>query len=145
MPSLKIPVRKQSSLRPIEGDQKRPVCSRCHEGGFACIYSSSKKKPGPARGTRKAARRTAKSPEKTTRSFVSPEHDNDEHMSSFFSDIFVASPATECQLNTDAGFLTGYGTTQTQSLLSGLSPLVPAAGPPVPSELGISAEMQAKL
>lgn len=66
-------------------------------------------------------------------------------MSSFFSDIFVASPATECQLNTDAGFLTGYGTTQTQSLLSGLSPLVPAAGPPVPSELGISAEMQAKL
>ncbi|KAH2682717.1 hypothetical protein KXW53_003142 [Aspergillus fumigatus] len=131
--------------RKVKCDQKRPVCSRCHEGGFACIYSSSKKKPGPARGTRKAARRTAKSPEKTTRSFVSPEHDNDEHMSSFFSDIFVASPATECQLNTDAGFLTGYGTTQTQSLLSGLSPLVPAAGPPVPSELGISAEMQAKL
>ncbi|KAF4257338.1 hypothetical protein CNMCM8057_003667 [Aspergillus fumigatus] len=131
--------------RKVKCDQKRPVCSRCHEGGFACIYSSSKKKPGPARGTRKAARRTAKSPEKTTCSFVSPEHDNDEHMSSFFSDIFVASPATECQLNTDAGFLTGYGTTQTQSLLSGLSPLVPAAGPPVPSELGISAEMQAKL
>lgn len=66
-------------------------------------------------------------------------------MSSFFSNIFVTSPATECQLNTDAGFLTSYSTTQTQSLLSGLLPLVPVAGPPVPSELGISAEIQAKL
>ncbi|KAM0112148.1 hypothetical protein ACP6JB_002095 [Aspergillus fumigatus] len=61
------------------------------------------------------------------------------------SKVRSETTATECQLNTDAGFLTGYGTTQTQSLLSGLSPLVPAAGPPVPSELGISAEMQAKL
>ncbi|GIK07249.1 hypothetical protein Aspvir_002907 [Aspergillus viridinutans] len=74
-----------------------------------------------------------------------PEHDNGEHMSSFFPDIFVASPATGLQLDTDAGFSTGDSTSQTQSLLSGLTPLVPPAGPPVSSELGISPEMQAKL
>jgi hypothetical protein len=132
------------SLTPIEGDQKRPVCSRCHEGGFACIYSSSKKKPGPARGTRKAARRTAKSPTKTAHSFVTPEQ-SDEHVSSFFSDIFVASPATGFHLDADAGFSTSDGTSQPQSLLSGLTPLGPAAGPSVFSKLGISPEMQAKL
>ncbi|GFG20364.1 NADPH-dependent 1-acyldihydroxyacetone phosphate reductase [Aspergillus udagawae] len=130
--------------RKVKCDQKRPVCSRCHEGGFACVYSSSKKKPGPARGTRKAARRTAKSP-KTTHPCVGSDHDNGEHMSSFFSDIFVASPATGFQLDADAGFSMGDNNPDPQSLFSGLTPLVPAAGPSVSSELGISPEMQAKL
>ncbi|GAQ11818.1 NADPH-dependent 1-acyldihydroxyacetone phosphate reductase [Aspergillus lentulus] len=130
--------------RKVKCDQKRPVCSRCHEGGFACVYSSSKKKPGPARGTRKAVRRAAKSPVKSAHSFVTSEQ-NDEHVSSFFSDIFVASPATGFQMDADAGFATGGGTSQPQSLLAGLTPLDPAAGPSVSSELGISPEMQAKL
>jgi hypothetical protein len=133
------------SLKCVEGDQKRPVCSRCHEGGFVCVYSSSKKKPGPARGTRKATRRTAKSPAKAKTSVINPEQHNDEHMSSFFSDIFVASPAAGFQLDADAGFSTDDGTSQPQPLLHGLTPLVPAAGPSVSPELGISPEMQAKL
>ncbi|RLL97432.1 hypothetical protein CFD26_105863 [Aspergillus turcosus] len=131
--------------RKVKCDQKRPVCSRCHEGGFACVYSSSKKKPGPARGTRKATKRTAKSPAKAARSVVGSEQDNDEHMSSFFSDNFVASPAMGFQLDADAGFSTGDGTSHPQSVLSGLTPLVPVPGPSVSSDLGISPEMQAKL
>lgn len=48
-------------------------------------------------------------------------------------------------MDADAGFATGGGTSQPQSLLAGLTPLDPAAGPSVSSELGISPEMQAKL
>ncbi|RHZ50509.1 transcription factor domain-containing protein [Aspergillus thermomutatus] len=131
--------------RKVKCDQKRPVCSRCHEGGFACVYSSSKKRPGPARGTRKAAKRTVKSPAKAAHSFVSPEQDNGEHVSSFFSDIFVASSATGFELDADAGFSTGDCTSQPMSLLSGLTPIVPTAGLSGSTELGISPEMQAKL
>jgi hypothetical protein len=66
-------------------------------------------------------------------------------MSSFFSDIFVASPATGFQLDADAGFSMGDNSSEPQSLFSGLTPPVPASGPSVSSELGISPEMQAKL
>lgn len=37
------------------GDMKRPTCSRCIESGWNCIYSTAKKKPGPARGARRRA------------------------------------------------------------------------------------------
>ena len=37
------------------GDMKRPTCSRCIESGWNCVYSTAKKKPGPARGARRRA------------------------------------------------------------------------------------------
>ncbi|KAF7125585.1 hypothetical protein CNMCM5793_001802 [Aspergillus hiratsukae] len=89
--------------------------------------------------------RRSRSPAKAARSVVGPDQGHDEHTSSFFSDIFAASPAMGFQLDADAGFSMGGGAPQPQPALSGLTPLVPVAGPSVSSELGISPEMQAKL
>lgn len=40
-------------MRNVSGDLQRPQCSRCSEGGFSCVYSTERKKPGPPRGARR--------------------------------------------------------------------------------------------
>ncbi|KAI1635444.1 hypothetical protein F4809DRAFT_651150 [Biscogniauxia mediterranea] len=35
------------------GDLRRPRCTRCFEVGFSCTYSTERRKPGPARGSRR--------------------------------------------------------------------------------------------
>ncbi|KAK8093971.1 hypothetical protein PG997_000656 [Apiospora hydei] len=37
----------------VKCDLQRPQCSRCSEGGFSCVYSTERKKPGPPRGARR--------------------------------------------------------------------------------------------
>lgn len=43
---------------PPIGDLKRPSCSRCLERGHTCTYSSTRRKPGPARGARQGSHRS---------------------------------------------------------------------------------------
>ncbi|KAE8378185.1 hypothetical protein BDV26DRAFT_197898 [Aspergillus bertholletiae] len=38
--------------RKVKCDLKRPSCSRCLEAGHSCIYSSTRRKPGPTKGSR---------------------------------------------------------------------------------------------
>ncbi|KAH7126062.1 hypothetical protein EDB81DRAFT_810372 [Dactylonectria macrodidyma] len=46
----------------VKCDLGRPVCSRCFERGYACIYSSTRRRPGPLPGSkRKFQRRSAPS------------------------------------------------------------------------------------
>ncbi|KAN0104082.1 hypothetical protein V8E51_009827 [Hyaloscypha variabilis] len=40
-------------LKKRKCNRKRPICSRCLEDNLICIYSSSKKKPGPAKGSQR--------------------------------------------------------------------------------------------
>src|ERR1700709_2513502 len=49
--------------RLISGDLKRPSCSRCLEGGSPCSYSSTKRKPGPVKGSRRKVARSRLSEE----------------------------------------------------------------------------------
>lgn len=41
--------------RKVKCDLRRPTCSRCNEAGLECIYSSARRKPGPAKGSRRRA------------------------------------------------------------------------------------------
>lgn len=42
------------------GDLQRPTCSRCMEARWNCVYSSTKKRPGPATGSRQKMRSASK-------------------------------------------------------------------------------------
>ncbi|KIV77475.1 hypothetical protein PV11_09265 [Exophiala sideris] len=37
-------------LKKVKCNMKRPSCSRCLDGNFPCVYSNSKRKPGPRKG-----------------------------------------------------------------------------------------------
>ena len=109
------------------------------------MYSSAKKKPGPARGTRKASRRVGKSAAKAPQPSISHDLDDDEHVSSFLSDIFVNSPATEPVLAVRSALHSCNTPSQSVTLASAITPVDPTVGASRYTELRISPEMQAKL
>ncbi|KAH6869482.1 hypothetical protein B0T10DRAFT_523717 [Thelonectria olida] len=41
----------------VKCDLRRPTCSPCLQRGYTCTYSSIRRRPGPARGSRRGARR----------------------------------------------------------------------------------------
>ncbi|PKK43361.1 hypothetical protein CI102_12213 [Trichoderma harzianum] len=53
----------------IKCDTQRPTCSRCSEHGHTCVYSYTRRRPGPARGFRRSRR----SPKETLNH---PDHDH---------------------------------------------------------------------
>ncbi|KAJ6034280.1 hypothetical protein N7499_001489 [Penicillium canescens] len=54
----------------IKCDLKRPSCSRCLERGYTCTYSSTRRKPGPARGALQGSHRGLLPSRSSRRSFV---------------------------------------------------------------------------
>lgn len=129
-----------------EGDQRRPACSRCHEGGYSCVYSSAKKKPGPARGTHKTGRRSARPVGKGAQPPGGFDLDSVEPGSFSIADIYTNSCGTEPPVA--AGTILSDSDVATGSITfaSELAPITPPVGGTSRYlELGVSLEIQAKL
>lgn len=130
-----------------EGDQNRPVCSRCHEGSYSCIYSSAKKKPGPARGTHKSGRRSARPVGKAAQPPDGFDLDSIERGSGSFpiGNIYIDSFGMEPPVA--AGTILSNSDVATGSIAfaSELAPITPPVGISRYLELGVSSEIQAKL
>ena len=129
-----------------EGDQRRPVCSRCHEGGYSCVYSSAKKKPGPARGTQKTGRRSTRPVGKPAQPPGGFDLDSVEPGSFSIADIYINSFGTEPTVAADAILSDSDVATGSIAFASGLAPITPpVSGTSRYLELGVSSEVQAKL
>lgn len=131
----------------IEGDQRRPVCSRCHEGGYSCIYSSAKKKPGPARGTHKTGRRSARPVGKAAQPPDGFDLDSAERGSFSIADTYINSLGTGSGSPVATGTILSDSDVATGSiaLAPELAPITPPVGTSRYLELGVSSEIQAKL
>ncbi|KAI0599777.1 hypothetical protein F4775DRAFT_549810 [Biscogniauxia sp. FL1348] len=68
----------------VKCDLKRPRCTRCSEVGFSCTYSTERRKPGPARGSRRRKHADRVTETGQSNSPDSPQNDQDgpEHLRS---------------------------------------------------------------
>lgn len=132
-------------LTVTEGDQRRPVCSRCHEGGYSCIYSSAKKKPGPARGTQKTGRRSARPVGKPAQPPDGSDLDSVERGSGSLPIADINSFGMESPAAAGTIFSNSDVATGSIALASDLAPITPPVGTSRYLELGVSSDIQAKL
>ncbi|KIW02537.1 hypothetical protein, variant [Verruconis gallopava] len=47
----------------VKCSQGRPACSRCQEAGLPCIYSATRRKPGPSKGSKRVQKATRALPQ----------------------------------------------------------------------------------
>jgi hypothetical protein len=131
--------------RKVKCDQRRPVCSRCHEGGYSCIYSSAKKKPGPTRGTRKTGRRPGKPIGKAAQPPVGFDLGSVEQGSFSLADTYINSLVTEPPVAAGTISPRSDMAARSMGIASEIAPIVPAVGTSRYLELRVSPEVQAKL